>query len=313
MGAVEGLVRAQLMTELRRLPRGTKARDLYRLAYVQARLGILHGHCGLPVAPEAAKALAAEMMHRRYPGFVQAEEAQDCGGLGPSAPKGHDVVVTRGPSGRYAARGRSVGGRSGVTRQGARMITHDDEQRDSRTGSEERRWAAARTLRDYGELTAQWLEGRMATQPGYVGGVDVDEDLALGLTEALVALNRAGVVTTESQAGAVGSGTDAVRWAQLAAVLAITTTQTATWLAGKLAGTRFQAVISPVRHASDGPYYGVPVTWRGTEEQTWFGPVSDLMVIPIDAEVAVTVHDPVPGPNELWAILLDVARTRSGC
>jgi hypothetical protein len=79
-----------------------------------------------------------------------------------------------------------------------------------------------------------------------------------------------------------------------------------------LEGTRFRAVISPVRHASDGPFFGVPVTWRSGVARTWFGPVSDLMVIPADAEVALVVYDTVPGPNELWPVLRSAAEQRLG-
>lgn len=190
------------------------------------------------------------------------------------------------------------------------MAANHEEHQDGPIADEEELWAAARTLRDYGELTAQWLEGRVATQPGYIGGVDVDE--APGLTEALVELNRAEFVTTESQAGSACTGSDNVRWAQVAAVLGLTTRETADWFSAQLVGTRFRAVVRPVRRASDGDSYGVPVTWMDGEERTWFGPVSDLMAVPVDAEVAVTVYDPAPGPNDLWPVLLRAARRLSG-
>lgn len=192
-------------------------------------------------------------------------------------------------------------------------MTANHVEQQTRSGvNEEELWAAARTLRDYAALTAQWLEGRIATQPGYIGGVDVDEDMAPGLTETLVLLNRFEIVTTESQAGAVSTGPDNVRWAQVAAVLGLATRETAEWLSQQLAGTRFQTVISPVRHASDGEFYGTPVTFRNDDEYTWFGPVSDLMAIPVDAEVAVAIYDPAPGPNELWTALRTLALRRLG-
>ena len=172
-------------------------------------------------------------------------------------------------------------------------------------------WAEARTLARYGELTAQWLEGRLAAQPGYIGPCDVDEHLAPGLTETLIVLNRAGLVTTASQAGSGSHGPIGGRWAQAAAVTGIATMATAQWFWWVLVGTRFRAVISPVRHASDTPFFGVPVTWRGGEGRTWFGPVSDLMVIPSDAEVVLTVYDPVPGRNDLWPVLLRAAWART--
>jgi Domain of unknown function (DUF6919) len=66
--------------------------------------------------------------------------------------------------------------------------------------SERRVWADARTLDDAGELTAQWLDGTIRSQPGYYGPCDVDEDYCPGLTATLVACNRNGFVTMNSQA-----------------------------------------------------------------------------------------------------------------
>jgi len=60
-------------------------------------------------------------------------------------------------------------------------------------------WAAAQSLPDLGGLTVRWLNGDLKSSPAYYGQVDVDEDLAPGLTDALIALNRAGFVTDQSQ------------------------------------------------------------------------------------------------------------------
>lgn len=73
-----------------------------------------------------------------------------------------------------------------------------------------RAWQAARTLADLGELTAQWLEGRIASQPGYCGPSDIEDP---ALVPLLARLNRAGFVTTGSQIGETGPG-----WEQRAAV-----------------------------------------------------------------------------------------------
>jgi len=58
-----------------------------------------------------------------------------------------------------------------------------------------RAWSSARTLTDLGELTAQWLEGSLATLAGgaYRGGPDEETG---PLVPVLAALNRAGYVTT---------------------------------------------------------------------------------------------------------------------
>jgi hypothetical protein len=59
-------------------------------------------------------------------------------------------------------------------------------------------WATARTLSGLGELTAQWLEGRIASTPGYYGGPDEE---TIPLVPVLARLNRAGFVTDTSQPG----------------------------------------------------------------------------------------------------------------
>ncbi|MFP8944718.1 DUF6919 domain-containing protein [Streptomyces fenghuangensis] len=78
-------------------------------------------------------------------------------------------------------------------------------------------WAQARTLADLGELTAQWLEGRIASQPGYMPNCGPDEETTV-LVPALAAANRAGYLTWNSQPGSDGTGYDGRRWVQRAAV-----------------------------------------------------------------------------------------------
>lgn len=92
------------------------------------------------------------------------------------------------------------------------------------------RWAQAGSLADVGELTAQWLEGRIGAQPGYCGSVDVDEHDAPGLTDALVACNRAGFVTTDSQAGCDIYDERGNHWQQYAAVRGFADAHTVDWL-----------------------------------------------------------------------------------
>lgn len=76
-------------------------------------------------------------------------------------------------------------------------------------------WAHTRTLTDLGELTAQWLEQTIPTQPGYHGG---PAEETLPLVPTLAAANRAGYVTYSSQPGHDGDGYDGVRWQQRPAV-----------------------------------------------------------------------------------------------
>lgn len=60
------------------------------------------------------------------------------------------------------------------------------------------RWYEARSVHALGVLTAQWLEGRIASQPGYAPGYGPDEETG-DLVPTLARANRAGYLTTASQ------------------------------------------------------------------------------------------------------------------
>jgi hypothetical protein len=77
-------------------------------------------------------------------------------------------------------------------------------------------WQSARTLADLGDLTARWIEGGLASQPGYCGSSDVDDPERL--VPLLARLNRAGFVTTGSQEAFNGTGYDGAHWQQRATV-----------------------------------------------------------------------------------------------
>ncbi len=138
------------------------------------------------------------------------------------------------------------------------------------TAEERNRWAGCATMADVGEATADWLEGHIAAQPGYLGPVDTDEDLAPGMTATLAAINRAGVVTDQSQAGCDGPDMTGSIWQQRAAVTGYATTE---------AYERLDNAIAEV----DGLHLGrrrgsswsrqpdVPVTWRDGQTVTDFG------------------------------------------
>jgi hypothetical protein len=76
-------------------------------------------------------------------------------------------------------------------------------------------WASARTLADLGQLTALWLEGDLATVPGYCGRPAGETG---SLVPVLAVLNRAGYVTNGSQPGEAGRGFNGGWWEQRAAV-----------------------------------------------------------------------------------------------
>jgi hypothetical protein len=91
--------------------------------------------------------------------------------------------------------------------------------------SEYRRWHAARTLADLGQLTADWLDGTLETHPGYGDATyPRPDDETAELTPTLVAVNRAGLglVTISSQPGMPPKrGFDGTLWEQRAAVEAL--------------------------------------------------------------------------------------------
>ncbi|MFD8851872.1 DUF6919 domain-containing protein [Streptomyces sp. NPDC059604] len=69
--------------------------------------------------------------------------------------------------------------------------------------SDRQRWASARTLAEIGQLTALWLEGRIASQPAYEPGYGPDSETR-PLIPTLAGLCRAGYLTTNSQPGTSG-------------------------------------------------------------------------------------------------------------
>ncbi|MEV6133116.1 hypothetical protein AB0M05_41060 [Streptomyces violaceusniger] len=79
------------------------------------------------------------------------------------------------------------------------------------------RWRGARSIADLGGLTALWLEGKIASQPGYSPNYGPDEETA-PLVPVLAAANRAGYLTDNSQPGLHEPGYDGRMWTQRAAV-----------------------------------------------------------------------------------------------
>jgi hypothetical protein len=137
--------------------------------------------------------------------------------------------------------------------------------------SDRRKWASARTLADLGELTAQWLEDGIESNPCYRGRPDPETE---PLIPVLARLNRAGFVTIASQPGESGLGHDRAYWRKRAAVEGFTDR----WPALAIANAARAAGLHPIVHSpATRPRWRfrlddeMPVTWRGTEEYTWFG------------------------------------------
>lgn len=132
-------------------------------------------------------------------------------------------------------------------------------------------WASARTLADLGELTARWLEGSVAEQPGYCGPSDIEDP---ALVPLLARLNRAGFMTTGSQIGEDGPGYDGVRWQQRAAVEGFAGTALAQELydvarsAGLMTAVHYPATLPRRRY---GYSRAITVTMRADCDYTRFG------------------------------------------
>jgi hypothetical protein len=172
------------------------------------------------------------------------------------------------------------------------------------------RWQRAESLQDLCDLTVGWLTGEIASHPGYYGPVDVDEDDAPGLTDALVALNRIGFWTRTSQAGLDREGYDGAHWAQLAAVDGFADRAVVERLEAALAGTRYRIQAYP---AGEQGHEGVVVTRREGRAHTGFGGsmddedmaiqvagVGEPAVRAVRDGAEVVIWDPVVGRNDLW-------------
>lgn len=83
--------------------------------------------------------------------------------------------------------------------------------------TDRRRWKSAGNLIDLGNLMALWLEGEIASRPGYQPSTGPDEETD-HLVPTLADLCRSGYITTDSQPGCSGPGADGAHWEQRAAV-----------------------------------------------------------------------------------------------
>lgn len=238
-----------------------------------------------------------------------------------------DVVASAGSAGRPtgpagARRRRRWAHRGDPVR---RMVRGVDRTLTGRTiaPADRAAWSSARTLPDLCRLTAAWLAGSLISQPGYYGRVDVDEDLAPGLTRALVACNHAGFLTRSSQAGQGGQHGTGLN--QLAAVEGLASPATVRALQEGLAWTPYRVQARPRRRAGSWRHPGVVVTrtsgvggpvtqfgaHRSRRELASALRGCDRRAIAAAGDaVQVTVWDPVPGRNTLWADLSAALETQ---
>jgi hypothetical protein len=85
------------------------------------------------------------------------------------------------------------------------------------TRTDRRLWKTTESLADLGNLTARWLEGDIASQPGYQPNYGPDDE-TLPLIGTLAACNRGGYLTSGSQPGTDPETVDGLHWHQRAAV-----------------------------------------------------------------------------------------------
>lgn len=118
-----------------------------------------------------------------------------------------------------------------------------------------RRWAAAETLRDLGELTALWLDGEIGETPGYMGPPDPE---TRPLIDTLAAVNRAGFVTNQSQPGDFYLSWDGQPTSQRAAVTGFA--DDGMYRALRAAAHRNGLKVIAGRGGFRNKHHGVPVT-----------------------------------------------------
>ncbi|MEU2076612.1 hypothetical protein [Streptomyces sp. NPDC013489] len=135
--------------------------------------------------------------------------------------------------------------------------------------ADRRRWKTAKNIADLGELMALWLEGAIASWPGYQPNCGPEEETQ-HLIPTLAALNRAGILTVGSQPGETGTGYDGLWWEQRAALDAFAA-DWATYIRLRSA-VEDAGFIVTVHDPRTGLYDGpVPVTTRDGAAHTQFG------------------------------------------
>lgn len=167
------------------------------------------------------------------------------------------------------------------------------------------RWAAARNRADLGLLTALWLDGRIDSQPAYYGKVDVDEDLAPGMTDTLIRLNEAGFLTQNSQAGSEV-------YQQQASVNGFASPEMADRLR-QLANDEVRCTVLPPRgRFRRGQWdHDAQCTWHVTASEIahmYEGAGAEAIDDLVNSS-QVTVYDTRIGRNDLWPALDSVVAT----
>jgi hypothetical protein len=160
-------------------------------------------------------------------------------------------------------------------------------------------WAEAGSVSRLRELAARFVEGKLRARPHYFGAM-VDSETE-GLTGALAAINRAGLLTDNSQPGEEIDG-----WAQRAWISGFATeTVIDTLLAGCL-DTDLLVLALPPGMAQGAR---VCISRDGQKESTWSGAFEPLLELYFNGSEKLTselvelwcvdIIDPVWGRNDL--------------
>jgi hypothetical protein len=187
------------------------------------------------------------------------------------------------------------------------------------------RWAAAWTLRELGELTALWLEGRLASQPGYMPNCGPDEETT-PLAAVLAHANRAGFVTESSQPGEGEEvGYDGAVWTQRAAVEGRIEPSHAAGLIDAARASGLVVITHRVgRRFTRRSSTSIDVTRRNGRTMTWFGrqlfrgdletlypECNQLAFAQLVGAVQLAIAAPEYGPHDrLWQVLADWSTSR---
>lgn len=192
--------------------------------------------------------------------------------------------------------------------------------------ADRRAWRSARTVADLGRLMAHWLAGDLASRPGYQPRHGPDPETA-DLLPLLVAANRAGYLTTNSQPGSAGDGWDGARWEQRAAVSGLVDAADQQLL-DRLTETAERMGVDFILHTTlDAPGSGsAVVTTRNGQPVTAFGGtlgIRDLELMwrgcdsqalaAVSGAVQVTLIDPDVGPSTRVWDAVDRATARDAC
>jgi uncharacterized protein DUF6919 len=180
------------------------------------------------------------------------------------------------------------------------------------------RWAAARTLADLGELTAQWLEGKLEQTPIHCGPPAAETG---PLTALLVTVNRAGFVTHQSQPGipidqdASGQRANVSGYADspsFARLMAAVSGADLIVTAGRALGNSGFGALLPITLAD-----GIECTWDGIAEsctglEHGYLPYCHREVVDaVCGAWQITLIDPQWDRNDvLWTVLQRFAATR---